>query len=176
MGALLAFLTEMLLASRGIRDLAASATEDRDAAEPLREEGDQSATEPSGGSRSKTDPRTHRFAGIGPDSLLGSAILRGIVRCGTIMRSASAAERLPRHPEPERQHGAHPGVEIPIDAGGLVSLGHRIRRDDQKRVAVFGPERYPVVTGRIAMPSLIAQAAAPSIGAILLAASAWMGR
>jgi hypothetical protein len=46
MGALLAFLTEMLLASRGIRDLAASATEDRDAAEPLREEGDQSATGP----------------------------------------------------------------------------------------------------------------------------------
>ena len=35
-------------------------------------------------------------------------------------------------------------------------------------LAVFGPERYPVVMGRIAMPSLIAQAAAPSIGTVLL--------
>jgi MFS family permease len=35
-------------------------------------------------------------------------------------------------------------------------------------LAVFGPERYPVVMGRIAMPSLIAQAAAPSIGAALI--------
>jgi MFS family permease len=35
-------------------------------------------------------------------------------------------------------------------------------------LAVFGPERYPVVMGRIAMPSLIAQAAAPTIGALLL--------
>ena len=34
MGALLAFLAEMLLASRGIRDLAASASEEGDAAEP----------------------------------------------------------------------------------------------------------------------------------------------
>ena len=37
-------------------------------------------------------------------------------------------------------------------------------------LAIFGPERYPVVIGRIAMPSLIAQAAAPSIGAALLEA------
>ncbi len=37
-------------------------------------------------------------------------------------------------------------------------------------LAIFGPERYPVIMGRIAMPSLIAQAAAPSIGAILLRA------
>jgi hypothetical protein len=35
-------------------------------------------------------------------------------------------------------------------------------------LAIFGPERYPVIMGRIAMPSLIAQAAAPSIGAVLL--------
>jgi hypothetical protein len=35
-------------------------------------------------------------------------------------------------------------------------------------LAVFGPERYPVVMGRIAMPSLIAQAAAPSIGTALI--------
>ncbi len=37
-------------------------------------------------------------------------------------------------------------------------------------LAIFGPERYPAVMGRIAMPSLIAQAAAPSIGAALLEA------
>jgi MFS family permease len=37
-------------------------------------------------------------------------------------------------------------------------------------LAIFGPEQYPVIMGRIAMPSLIAQAAAPSIGAILLEA------
>ena len=37
-------------------------------------------------------------------------------------------------------------------------------------LAIFGPQRYPAVMGRIAMPSLIAQAAAPSIGAALLEA------
>jgi MFS family permease len=37
-------------------------------------------------------------------------------------------------------------------------------------LAIFGPERYPVIMGRIAMPSLIAQAAAPSIGAALIEA------
>ena len=35
-------------------------------------------------------------------------------------------------------------------------------------LAIFGPERYPVIMGRIAMPSLIAQAAAPSIGTALI--------
>jgi len=35
-------------------------------------------------------------------------------------------------------------------------------------LAIFGAERYPVLMGRIAMPSLIAQAAAPSIGAALI--------
>ncbi|MGO9943683.1 MAG: MFS transporter [Rhodoblastus sp.] len=35
-------------------------------------------------------------------------------------------------------------------------------------LAIFGPERYPVIMGRIAMPSLIALAAAPSIGSALL--------
>jgi hypothetical protein len=38
MGALIAFLTEMLLASRGIRDVAASAAEDGDAAEAAEDE------------------------------------------------------------------------------------------------------------------------------------------
>ena len=42
-------------------------------------------------------------------------------------------------------------------------------------LAVFGPERYPVVMGRIAMPSLIAQAAAPSIGTALIEASGFDG-
>ncbi len=35
-------------------------------------------------------------------------------------------------------------------------------------LAIFGPDRYPIIMGRIAMPSLIAQAAAPSIGAALI--------
>jgi hypothetical protein len=48
MGALLAFLIEMLLASRGIRDLAASAAEQGDAAEPSHNE-DQAGDETSGG-------------------------------------------------------------------------------------------------------------------------------
>ena len=34
-------------------------------------------------------------------------------------------------------------------------------------LAIFGPGRYPVIMGRIAMPSLIAQAVAPAIGALL---------
>ena len=48
-GALLAFLIEMLLASRGIRDLAASAGETEDAADPPHDEAGQGAAEPSGG-------------------------------------------------------------------------------------------------------------------------------
>ena len=35
-------------------------------------------------------------------------------------------------------------------------------------LAIFGPERYPTIMGRIAMPSLLAQAAAPSIGMALI--------
>ena len=42
-------------------------------------------------------------------------------------------------------------------------------------LAVFGPERYPVIMGRIAMPSLVAQAAAPSIGTALIAAGGFDG-
>ena len=34
-------------------------------------------------------------------------------------------------------------------------------------LAIFGPERYPIVMGRIAMPSLVVQAAAPLLGAVL---------
>ena len=35
-------------------------------------------------------------------------------------------------------------------------------------LALFGPEGYAVLMGRLAMPSLIAQAMAPSIGAVLM--------
>jgi hypothetical protein len=46
-------------------------------------------------------------------------------------------------------------------------------------LAVFGPGRYPAVMGRLARPSLIAQAAAPSLGAWAIAgtgaqAALWM--
>lgn len=37
-------------------------------------------------------------------------------------------------------------------------------------LAIFGPERYPLIIGRIAMASLVAQAAAPSIGTALIEA------
>lgn len=49
MGALLAFLAEMLLASRGIRDLAASAAEEGDAAEPSHDEAGEGGAQPSAG-------------------------------------------------------------------------------------------------------------------------------
>jgi hypothetical protein len=49
MGALLAFLIEMLLASRGIRDLAASAAEDGEAAEPSHDEESEAGARPSSG-------------------------------------------------------------------------------------------------------------------------------
>ena len=35
-------------------------------------------------------------------------------------------------------------------------------------LALFGPDGYAVLMGRLAMPSLIAQAMAPSIGAVLM--------
>jgi MFS family permease len=35
-------------------------------------------------------------------------------------------------------------------------------------LAVFGPQRYPVIVGRLALPSLIAQALAPAAGALAL--------
>ena len=49
---------------------------------------------------------------------------------------------------------------------------HRPRHAAARR---FGPERYPVVMGRIAMPSLVAQAAAPSIGTALIEACGFDG-
>jgi hypothetical protein len=38
-------------------------------------------------------------------------------------------------------------------------------------LAVFGAVRYPIIMGQIAMPNLFTQAAAPAIGAALLAAA-----
>jgi hypothetical protein len=35
-------------------------------------------------------------------------------------------------------------------------------------LALFGPQRYPRLMGRLAMPALVAQALAPSVGAILV--------
>ena len=63
-------------------------------------------------------------------------------------------------------------LEAPIIPLALALYGAGIGLESIARgtlpLAVFGPERYPVIMGRIAMPSLIAQAAAPSIGAALI--------
>eukprot|EP01037_Dinobryon_pediforme_P011756 gene11756-11847_t len=60
----------------------------------------------------------------------------------------------------------------PITTFALVLYGAGIGLESIARgtlpLAIFGPERYPIIMGRIAMPSLIAQAAAPSAGALLL--------
>jgi hypothetical protein len=60
----------------------------------------------------------------------------------------------------------------PIITLALVLYGAGIGLESIARgtlpLAIFGPERYPVIMGRFAMPSLIAQAAAPSVGALLL--------
>jgi MFS family permease len=63
-------------------------------------------------------------------------------------------------------------VGEPIIPLALVLYGAGIGLESIARgtlpLAVFGPERYPVIMGRIAMPSLIAQAVAPTVGALLL--------
>ena len=63
-------------------------------------------------------------------------------------------------------------LEAPIIPVALALYGAGIGLESIARgtlpLAVFGPDRYPVIMGRIAMPSLIAQAAAPSIGAALI--------
>ena len=67
-------------------------------------------------------------------------------------------------------------LDAPIIPLALVLYGAGIGLESIARgtlpLAVFGPERYPVIMGRIAMPSLIAQAAAPSIGTALIEAGA----
>ena len=63
-------------------------------------------------------------------------------------------------------------IESDFDTLALVLYGAGIGLESIARgtrpLAIFGPGPYPVIMGRIAMPSLIAQAAAPSIGALLL--------
>ena len=63
-------------------------------------------------------------------------------------------------------------IGVPIIPLALALYGAGIGLESIARgtlpLAVFGPELYPVVMGRIAMPSLIAQAAAPSIGTALI--------
>src|ERR1700691_3167417 len=50
-----------------------------------------------------------------------------------------------------------------------VMGGNQLPRDHAwLPLAIFGPGRYPVIMGRIAMPSLIAQAVGPAIGPLLL--------
>jgi hypothetical protein len=57
-------------------------------------------------------------------------------------------------------------------AAALVSYGAGIGLESIARgtvpLAVFGERRYPTIMGRIAMPSLIVQAASPALGALLL--------
>ena len=61
---------------------------------------------------------------------------------------------------------------FPIIAAALIFYGAGIGIESIARgtlpLAVFGEHRYPSIMGRIAMPSLIMQAASPSIGAILI--------
>ena len=63
-------------------------------------------------------------------------------------------------------------IGVPIIPLALALYGAGIGLESIARgtlpLAVFGSERYPVTMGRIAMPSLIAQAAAPSIGTALI--------
>jgi hypothetical protein len=63
-------------------------------------------------------------------------------------------------------------MEAPIIPLALALYGAGIGLESIARgtlpLAIFGPESYPVIMGRIAMPSLIVQAAAPSIGAALI--------
>ena len=70
-------------------------------------------------------------------------------------------------------------IGLPIIPLALALYGAGIGLESIARgtlpLAVFGPERYPVAMGRIAMPSLIAQAAAPSIGTALIEASGFDG-
>jgi len=61
---------------------------------------------------------------------------------------------------------------FPIIAAALIFYGAGIGIESIARgtlpLVVFGEHRYPSIMGRIAMPSLIMQAASPSIGAILI--------
>jgi predicted histidine transporter YuiF (NhaC family) len=60
----------------------------------------------------------------------------------------------------------------PIIAAALIFYGAGIGIESIARatvpLALFGHTRYAAIMGRIAMPCLIAQAAAPSLGALLM--------
>lgn len=61
---------------------------------------------------------------------------------------------------------------FPVVAAALIFYGAGIGIESIARgtlpLAIFGEDRYASVMGRIAMPSLIMQAAAPSLGALLI--------
>jgi MFS family permease len=61
---------------------------------------------------------------------------------------------------------------LPLVSAALVFYGAGIGIESIARgtlpLALFGENRYAAIMGRIAMPSLIAQAASPSVGAILI--------
>ncbi len=63
-------------------------------------------------------------------------------------------------------------IGVPIVAAALVFYGCGIGIESIARgtlpLAVFGEHRYPSIVGRIAMPSLIMQAASPSLGSVLI--------
>lgn len=65
---------------------------------------------------------------------------------------------------------------LPIVAAALIIYGAGIGIESIARgtlpLAVFGDRHYPAIMGRIAMPSLIGQAASPSVGALLID---WLG-
>jgi MFS family permease len=61
---------------------------------------------------------------------------------------------------------------VPFISVALVAYGAGIGIESIARgtlpLALFGEDRYPAIMGRIAMPSLIAQALSPSLGALLM--------
>ena len=63
-------------------------------------------------------------------------------------------------------------AHVPLISAALVFYGAGIGLESIARgtlpLALFGEHRYAAIMGRIAMPSLIAQAASPSIGALLM--------
>ncbi len=63
-------------------------------------------------------------------------------------------------------------IGFPIVAAALIFYGAGIGIESIARgtlpLAVFGEDRYASIMGRIAMPSLIMQAASPSLGALLI--------
>jgi MFS family permease len=68
---------------------------------------------------------------------------------------------------------------LPIISAALVFYGAGIGIESIARgtlpLALFGEDRYPAIMGRIAMPSLIAQAVSPSLGALLMERSGASG-